>query len=157
MPGLIADADREFLTLRCYAEHVGWHEGVPSVWMPTTDVPGLADALAEHHFILGWSISYNEGQTMINAMRAQPLATSGKLTGHQKQLHGRARAVSWNGTVGLQWVVHTEALAITDPQQHYDHVGLSWSDGQDEFAALDLGYEMEKKPGSWNPTPLVGD
>jgi len=155
---LIDALDSEFLRVRQEVEHVKWHEGVPSVWQPLDGVSlqDIETKMASDHWIIGWSISYNEGHTIINAMRPIEFGISGKLDGHQKQLHARARIVTDSSSMGLQWAVHTEALAVTSPQDHYDHVDLNWSDGQKRFYNYMHGVDdsIEKKDKSWSPKPV---
>jgi len=158
MSGLVNEADKEFLKIRCLAASQPYTSNVPGVWMPTTDIKGLTHELAKAGFICGWPISYREKGTMINAMKPWTFAESGKLDHHQRQVHGRARAVKYNGTVGLQWEVHREALALTDPNQHIHDVNVDWSAGQKAFmdiATSDLPYSHKAMDASWSPDALV--
>jgi len=158
MNDIVKEADKEFLKLRCLAVKRPYPKDEPSVWMPTTDIQGVNHELAKAGFIVGWPIAYKETGTMINAMEPGEILESGKLEHHQTQVHGRARAVMHNGTVGLQWEVHREALSITDPSQHIHNVDVNYGAGQRIFVSVaesDLSYDAHPMDSSWSPDPLV--
>jgi len=146
----IAKLQQIALALRRDMEQIPWGKDIPTVWTPEHTISSIVPSLAKENFAVGWWISYDEGGTVINAMRPIEIADSGPLKGFQKQHHSRGRVVKKDGEVGIQWAPHTEAFAITNPDLHKKEIGLSHKQGQQKWVPVckEIGITPTKMPAS---------